>query len=471
MADDKNSLAGPAFEKLPTELLVEIFEHARPSNVEYAGRMHNYFYPVALAQVCKGWRTTVFGTPTLWANIRITGKHGLKQIEAMVHNYLERSKTCPLSITGFLDDISFLEGVIDCLIKPCAGRIQRFASVTDGPPDITPTLLTAIESLDFPILRDVEIYSKRPCPFPFKHTFGRSSPLLRRCRLSRTPLLPSLPSNLVILDYYTLEEFEPHNHYIDDLLEFLPHAAHSLEHLRFRPPTIRTLPMPDRPKIILQNLKSLLIEGSHFIMGHMFVPNLTYFAGIDISSGITNVDEMFDDFSAPKLQSIRFYNVSLRPLLARHDLPSIFPQLESVVLVNCTDESAFIRLLEPHKPEEPPSLEKGSEHRLKTKNPFSELKELAISDTQNWTSLQAVIERRLENGDKSLKKILLPRKRKFVSDPDTPVQHPTQWLPERGIEFAQYKVGNALKTVMTVPPEIRNDFRGGRIYSYFLWPH
>ena len=84
-------------------------------------------------------------------------------------------------------------------------------------------------------------------------------------------------------------------------------------------------------------------------------------------------------------------------------------------------------------------------------NPLPKLKELMISDVQNWTSLQAAIEKRFKNGDKSLRKIQLPRGRV----PDIIMRHLTQWLPKQGIELVLYESGEWLALA---PPEVQDDF-------------
>jgi hypothetical protein len=70
-------------------------------------------------------------------------------------------------------------------------------------------------------------------------------------------------------------------------------------------------------------------------------------------------------------------------------------------------------------------------------NPFPKLKELSISNMENWTSFQAAIEKRLKNGDKSLKIIHMPK-----GDVAGPImRHVTQWLPKQGIELDLHEPG------------------------------
>ena len=450
LTDDFNPLADFAFDKLPTELLVEIFKHAHPSNSDEA-YAEELLYPVTLTQVCHHWRTVALGAPTLWANIQL--KSYTEEIKEAVSIYLERSKTCPLFLTWFskpgqTDEEA--EEVVNGLIIPCTERWQRITLITDSE-TIPALLLAGMRLFDFPILQDFEITCPAVRTPPSVPTLCRSAPFLRRCRFRNASLLPPPPSNLVVFDcmplvtdLFSLELF----------LEFLPHVAHSLEHLRFGPPTFQLLDTPHRSRIPLQSLQSLIVKDCHTIMDYILVPNLTYFSSLHPPYGdAQKVAEMFNSFSAPKLQSIQFHRTPLLPLLTSHDIPSMFPQLESVALIDCTDESAFSSLLQPPQPKKPSSLQKASKcpqkHR-KVDNPLPHLKELTVSDMQNWTSLQAAIEKRLKNGDKSLRKIQLPKE----EIPDTILRHLTRWLPKQGIELVLYESG---ERQISAPPAFQDD--------------
>ena len=442
LTDNKNPLADFEFDKLPTELLVEIFRHTRSDSVNDV-HSEKHCYPVALSQVCRHWRAVAIGAPTLWSDIRVLGYHTEEAKEA-TRIYLERSKTCPIFLTWFTDEDQFradVPAVVERLIAPAAERWQRITLIA-GTKTASSALLTAMESLDFPILRDIEIscapWVTTPAPTP---TLCRSAPLLRRCRLHDIFSLPSLPSNLVVLDCvflaFGLTVFD-----LDPLLEFLPHVAHSLEHLRFGPPPASRVHFtPGTSKVPLENLKSLLITNSHAIMNHILAPNLIYFVAFHPpETDAMGAAEMFEGFSAPKLQSIQFHKTPMLPLLAAHNLPSMFPQLESVLLSGCVDESAFLSLLEPPKPKKPSSLKQASKDPQKhrnVENPFPHLKDLTISDMTIWTSFLTAIVKRLTNGDKTLRKIQLPKGGAIESI----VQRLREWPHVQGIEFVLYEPG------------------------------
>ena len=451
-AGDRNPLVDFAFDKLPTELLEEIFRHARPDNAGDA-YAEEFRYPVALTQVCHHWRTVALGAPTLWVNVHIMDNY-TERVKEAASIYLERSKACRLFLTWFSNPghtHADAQEVIDDLIIPCAERWQRITLIANN--EAVPVALLAVMGpLDFPVLRDIEISCLPTQRSSSELTLCRNAPLLRRCRFRNIHSLPPIPSNLVVLDCVALRT-ELIN--LDPLLEFLPHVAHSLEHLRCGPSTSEVSVISRRSRIPLENLKSLLVMDSHIIMDSILTPNLTYFAALHSpSADAQKVAEMFNGFSAPKLQSIRFHQSPLLPLLTSHDLPSMFPQLESATFTDCIDESAFALLLEPPLPKKPSSLKKASKYPAKhrrVENPFPKLKELTVSDIRSWTSFQAAIEKRLKNGDKSLRKIQLP----MGDVPDAITRHLTQWLPKQGVELALYQSG---EWSAFAPPEVQDDF-------------
>jgi len=446
VANDENPLADFPFDKLPTELLVKIFHHTRADSTLDA-RKTKYPYPVALAQVCHHWRNVALCAPTLWTDIRLV-QHTEKTREA-ARIYLERSKTCPIFLTWFSDPeqtYADIQRVIDDLIIPGAERWQRITLFT-GDYSAGHILLAAVKPLDFPILQDVEISCTMVESPPSNPTFCHNAPLLRRCRFRSVPFLPPLPSNLVVLDCM-FRPLEPTEFDLDPLLEFLPHVAHSLEHLRFGPPPVSKVRItPRTSRIPLEHLKSLLIKDSHVILDHIFTPNLTHFTASRPHDAM-DAAKIFEGFSAPMLRSIQFHDAPLLPILNAHNFPSTFPQLESITLSCCTDELAFVLLLKPPEPNKS-SSQKASRHR-EVQNPFPNLKDLTISDMTVWTSLQAAIEKRIKNGNKLLRKIQLPKEEAM----EAIISHLRRWLPTQGIELVLYKPGELSMS----PPEFQDDF-------------
>ena len=428
VVDNENPLADFPFNKLPTELLVKIFHHARTNSVLDACKT-KYPYPVALAQVCRHWRNVALCAPTLWTDIRLV-QYDTEETRKAARIYLERSKTCPIFLTWFSDPdqpYANIQRVIHDLIIPGAERWQRITLLA-GNNAAADALLTAMESLDFPILQDVEISSTTDMRLS-NPTLCRSAPLLRRCRFRSIPSFPPLPSNLVVLDCKFLP-MQLRQLDLDPLLEFLPHVAHSLEHLRFGPPSafmgVRFTPRTSR--IPLEHLKSLLIDNSRVIMDHIFTPNLTHFVA-SYRYGVTDAAKVLEGFSAPMLRSIRFHDAPLLPLLDVH-FPSIFPRLESITFSGRTDELASALQCEALELRKSSSWRKAPRRR-EVQRAFPNLKEFMILDTSIWK---------------------YPLEKKEAAE--VIMSHLHRWLPGQGTELILCEPG---EVSVSIPDQFQED--------------
>ncbi|KAF7363773.1 hypothetical protein MSAN_01035100 [Mycena sanguinolenta] len=91
---------------VPQEILQAIFLSCLPSQ-------HNALIdfneaPLLLGRVCRHWRSVAYSTPILWSSMHIPPlpersalPHVLLKQERLVAAWLERSTTCPLSISLF----------------------------------------------------------------------------------------------------------------------------------------------------------------------------------------------------------------------------------------------------------------------------------------------------------------------------------------------------------------------------------
>ena len=464
MAGDQNPLAGFPFDELPRELLLEIFKNAYPDNVYYGHRLRQRFvYPANLAQVCKYWRRLALEERSLWKNIYLMDSMYEYEMGAATRTYLERSKNLPLFLTWFSYRRRTRFGVIKKLITSCAARLQRITVFVCNR-DVLGKLTTEMGSLSFPFLQDFEISYMGNRSLPSSFTLYLEAPHLRRCKLDRVPFFQLPMSNLVVFDY-AMEVCETRGPVdLNPLLEFFPRVAHSLEHVRIKAhPTNVYVYTLNRPKIALQKLKSLIVQNSYIFMRHLLTPGLTYLKVSFSKSHLTNgkeVAEMFNDFSAPELRSIRFRRVPLLPLPASQNIPLMFPQLEFCAIVKC-DMSAFLPLLEPLEQKESPFSQEVSERPQKTQqaeNPFPKLKELMIVGETSLTALQATIDKRIENGGKSLQKIYL----ECWDFPRPPGRRHTrataQHLGQQGIDLQVLNCGDKLPETMTTPLAFQDHF-------------
>jgi hypothetical protein len=169
----------------------------------------------------------------------------------------------------FTDPDQSVPGVIENLVIPGAERWQRITLIA-GDNMVPDTLLAAMEPLDFPILQDVEISGASLAgPSLPKYALRHSAPLLRRCRFRDVPFVPSLPSNLAVLDC-VFAEFGLMQFDLEPWLELLPHVAHSLEHLRFGPP-----PASNLQHIQDSSRKSQILTDHAFLCDHGTYSRLT----------------------------------------------------------------------------------------------------------------------------------------------------------------------------------------------------
>ena len=366
------------------------------------------------------------GEPSLWANVYLMEDKEEIQMGPATLAYLRGSGNHPLFLTWFSFGWTRAAEVFEKLISPHAGRLQRITMININHYHEKPIwefLMNVMGPLSFPILQDVEIYSADRRPSPSWSTLHLEAPCLRRSKLETPFILQSTSPSLVVLDQNIPTRTEgPFD--LNPLLDLMDHVSHSLEHLRIGGGSYNVfVSTPDRSKIYFQKLKSLIIGDCDILMHHILTPNLTHL-DVCFSCSSEQVVEMFNGFSAPKLKSIRFYCVPLLPLLASHNIPSMFPQLTTIVINKCDDTPAFISLLEPLERKESVLPQEGLEYQEKpqqVENPFPELKELEIRAEIDLemilTSLQVAIEKRLEAGINRLQTIRLGEE--IVEDANT----------------------------------------------------
>ncbi|KAJ7178121.1 hypothetical protein C8R46DRAFT_1075888 [Mycena filopes] len=169
---------------LPTEVVSEIFVHFLPVYPETPPMIGRYS-PNVLGQICRKWRETALSTPALWRAISVPLQQEtrLAQKLRLLETSLDRSKSCPLSITVHGGDSEDYQGLLDPFIRAIAvhsGRWEylrvyapghpllsigtpmpflRAIYITEGSNFSQPTV-DAADSVGFhnaPLLRDVTI--------------------------------------------------------------------------------------------------------------------------------------------------------------------------------------------------------------------------------------------------------------------------------------------------------------------------
>ncbi|KAF5324461.1 hypothetical protein D9611_004200 [Ephemerocybe angulata] len=106
---------------LPVEVLQEIFILTSSIETQRNGRLlfRNRFCPLNFGRICKAWRAIAWSTPSLWSALEISAAGDSdKNLETnipLVQEWLDRAKTCPLSIS--LSSPSHLSDKCDVLVR------------------------------------------------------------------------------------------------------------------------------------------------------------------------------------------------------------------------------------------------------------------------------------------------------------------------------------------------------------------
>ncbi|KAF7348306.1 hypothetical protein MSAN_01784300 [Mycena sanguinolenta] len=153
---------------IPQDVLLEIFFACLPTK-------HNALIdyneaPLLLGRICRQWRSVAYSAPVLWSSIHIppfnylsTPPNVLLGLERIVAAWLERSATCPLSVSVFDYINSKLEKhPIILLLASVAGRLRSLALAGDV--ELAKPLLR-LGAEDVPLLKTIRLKtptSQRP---------------------------------------------------------------------------------------------------------------------------------------------------------------------------------------------------------------------------------------------------------------------------------------------------------------------
>ncbi|RDX43486.1 hypothetical protein OH76DRAFT_1201051 [Lentinus brumalis] len=113
--NDVSCNTGPVInEKLPSEILLQIFRDVRPSDSDYMA-------PIRLTHVCRAWRTLIHSTPLFWINI-------LNPREKKV--FTDRPSKFPIVLTAFekSQPVSPLSFSSHCAFLPVLCTLQGHVS-------------------------------------------------------------------------------------------------------------------------------------------------------------------------------------------------------------------------------------------------------------------------------------------------------------------------------------------------------
>ncbi|KAF8636175.1 hypothetical protein AX17_003735 [Amanita inopinata Kibby_2008] len=102
-------LTFPISNRLPPEVLVEVFKYCIPNPGDFTG-VPKGVAPLLLCRVCSSWRTFVQSSPEFWKKV------GLEGVARFIITWLERSRTLPLTIHLKIT-ASISEELVDTIVE------------------------------------------------------------------------------------------------------------------------------------------------------------------------------------------------------------------------------------------------------------------------------------------------------------------------------------------------------------------
>ncbi|KAJ7845397.1 hypothetical protein B0H14DRAFT_3868065 [Mycena olivaceomarginata] len=148
---------------IPRDVLLAIFSSCLPS--EHNALIDPAEAPLLLGRICRHWRDVTYSTPMLWSSIHIPCLDYLHAPPAMISGlertveaWVERSSTCPLSVSVFDDTNHPSNGVekhpLILQLLPISRRLGHLTLVGDAKL-LCPILRLGAESL--PVLKSISI--------------------------------------------------------------------------------------------------------------------------------------------------------------------------------------------------------------------------------------------------------------------------------------------------------------------------
>ncbi|KAJ7364947.1 hypothetical protein DFH08DRAFT_840438 [Mycena albidolilacea] len=148
---------------IPHDVLLEVFFSCLPS--EHNALIDTAEAPLLLGRICRHWRSVAYNTPMLWSSIHIpcldyvnTPATIRSKLERTVEAWLERSVTCPLSISLF-DKVNYfgfdLETHPLILQLLLVSRRLQYLMLVGAPQLLRP--LMRLGPKDLPLLKSISI--------------------------------------------------------------------------------------------------------------------------------------------------------------------------------------------------------------------------------------------------------------------------------------------------------------------------
>ncbi|KAF7348311.1 hypothetical protein MSAN_01784800 [Mycena sanguinolenta] len=326
--DAHKALISP-MRRIPQDVLLEIFFACLPT--EHNAVIDPAEAPLVLGRISRHWRDVAYSAPMLWSSIHIPAlnyffapPHILLRQEKIVEAWLERSATCPLSIS-FIDHTDYVDSPLDKhpLIQQllAVSRRLRRLTLTGTAETFRPLLQLGPEEV--PQLKSFRMKSMSSCPDP---TNILEISTLQDVALIITGSIDPLSIPLQWAHLTSLR-FECHGRWsahgqeggLDfdgalDLLRRCPNVRHCeirvtkyLEHYDLTSPIV----LPHLHTLVLRGLQSRF-QGW---ISHLVMPKIRSLYIGDLIGSDTPIDLPGDGYLSVDLDVNRFTSTGLRELL------------------------------------------------------------------------------------------------------------------------------------------------------------
>ena len=393
-----------------------IFEHCRYFWSSEGDRPPLRF-PLSLLQVCRKWRDITTAAPTLWTDIVILASEENNNLDLNAARlFMERSKSCPLSLT-WDNPHRNQDPVIHDILSPASYRLKNLT--IEARFRIPDSLLITLEAMQFPTLEYfsfTEWCRSRgpPLPQPSLAAVNLYAPRLHRCVSLNSVVPTGTLSSLARLEIVIFRHDRPFDPAA--FFDLLRNTAQNLKRLR-----LEGLKLPLRgyslnaPNVRLQALEDLTLQFASEFLLFISAPNLHTLRLCDDS--VHSIPSL-EGFRAPKLTHLHFSDLLLLDLETNVDLPWQFQELETVVFFEChsTNSSFFL-------------------HASSTRNgvpAFPSLSSITLTDPEAFGSVKSMVEgqKAANPGTTTLKKLHLLDWDWTISLDDR------EWMSTQGIGFS-----------------------------------
>lgn len=309
--------AKAAVARLPSDVLVMIFEECRHLNPQWSGvlsLLRQLPVEVRLSHVCSQWRAVALSTPRLWSSIHFPFEHK----EESLNEYLNRSEGSLLQVfLGPWAKYSNLEHTLTTVLMPHVGRFRELVLDAVSRETLS-TLLLAFRDVAAPSLKRLRVMCRGTIvthgSLPVMNIFTKGAPLLTDVRLDNVPIiLPNPGVEMLSFSVYPGSQFPMSRSGFHQALASCP----SLKMLHLRGFVELIAQAPISP-IYLPTLQELVVNGRVLVNGL----------------------RLFDLISAPNIETLILEDVKAHSLASIHKFiarshPHAFQSLTKLRYIRC----------------------------------------------------------------------------------------------------------------------------------------